>query len=288
LIPAKIRYEIPTSAGEAAALLDGRAQLLGGGTLVVPALNRGESRPATVIDLRAAGLDRIERRGTAVRVGATCSYSDLLSSEVVADELPLLKTMARGVTGGRQILNQGTLGGSVAAARPNSDAPTVVVALGGRVLLLGPAGERVVACGDFFLEAGRTALGADELVIALEFPCARRQSVGYAKLKFGASSWPIVTAAAVSRGPEGSRWSSATVTLGGVAGTPFHVDLTDCMAEGAVAADRVRRAIRESLDSITAPWSDSIASADYRRAVAPAVGVRAVRNAATSTDEGET
>jgi carbon-monoxide dehydrogenase medium subunit len=288
MIPTSIRYELPSSVREATALLNGDAQVLGGGTLVVPALNSGESRPTTVIDLRAAGLNQIVLKGAVVRIGATCTYSDLLSSSLVADELPLLRTMARGVTGGRQILNQGTLGGSVAAGRPNSDAPTAVAALGGRVVLAGPAGERVLECARFFLEAERTALGCNEIIAAFEFPRGRGSAVGYSKLKFGTSSWPIVTAAAVLQRPLASRWPGVVLTLGGVTGTPFQVDLVGCVAEGHVARDRVRQAVEQSLELITAPWSDTIASADYRRAVAPVIGLRAVRMAAMNEGGGET
>jgi len=283
MISASFRYETPSSAAEAAGLLNAGAQVMGGGTWVVPALNHGVRQPKVIIDLRRAGLGGIERDGDTVRVGATCTYADVLTSPLVATELPLLKTMALGVTGGRQILNQGTIGGSVAAARPSSDAPAVVVALGGRVVVLGPDGGRVVDADTFFVGPERTALGSNEIVVALEFSSARGLHVGYSKLKHGASSWPIVTAAAVLRDADAAGGPAVAVTLGGIAGAPLSVDLGDCLVDGQVEENRARTAIAEQVDLIEAPWSDVIASAEYRRAVAPVVGVRAVRMAAGST-----
>jgi hypothetical protein len=131
VIPSHFAYEAPESAGEVAALLaGGDARVLAGGTWVVPELCAGVSRPAVVIDLRRARLDGIESGEGAVRIGATATYADLIGSALVRERLPLLHEMARGITGGWAIRSQGTIGGALAAARPQSDAPAVLVALG--------------------------------------------------------------------------------------------------------------------------------------------------------------
>lgn len=286
MMPGSFLYELPSSAVEAAELLRDGVQVMGGGTWVVPALNQGVSQPEMIVDLRRAGLSGIEQDGDTIRVGATCTYTDLMTSKLIEEELPLLKTMALGVTGGRQILNQGTIGGSIAAARPSSDAPAVVVALGGRVVVVGPNGGRVLDAGTFFAGPEKTILGSDEIVVALEFSSARGVSVGYSKLKHGASSWPIVTAAAVLRNANAAGWSATSVTLGGIAGAPLSVDLGDCLADGQLDEAAVRAAIADQVDMIAAPWSDVIASAEYRCAVAPVVGLRAMRIAVDGTDRG--
>jgi CO/xanthine dehydrogenase FAD-binding subunit len=286
MISTSFRYETPTSGQEAAELMNDGAQLMGGGTWVVPSLNNGGHQPKTIIDLRRAGLNGIDLDGDTVRIGATSTYSDVMTSQLVETELPLLKSMALGVTGGRQILNQGTIGGSVVAARPSSDAPAVVVALGARVVVLGPDGGRVIDADTFFVGPEQTALGSNEVVVALEFTSARGLHVGYSKLKHGASSWPIITAAAVLRGANGTGWSAATVILGGVAGIPLSVDLGDCSVDGQLDEERMRMAIADHVNRLETPWSDVIASAEYRRAVAPAVGLRAVRMAASDTAGG--
>jgi len=46
---------MPTSAAQAAALLDVDAQVMGGGTWVVPGLNHGVRQPKMIIDLREPG-----------------------------------------------------------------------------------------------------------------------------------------------------------------------------------------------------------------------------------------
>ncbi|MCU1607782.1 MAG: hypothetical protein JWP46_4247 [Modestobacter sp.] len=284
MIPTTFAYEAPTSVAEAVALLGEDTQVIGGGTWVVPSLNRGDSRSAALVDLRRAGLGGISQDGDVIRVGATCTYAELLASELVATHLPLLRTMAAGVTGGQQILNQGTLGGSVAAARPSSDAPAVVVALGGRLLITGPDGERAVDAREFFLGPEHTVLGARDIVVALEFPSARGLRHGYAKLKHGHSSWPIATAAVIlGAADSGQPW--ATLALGGVAGTPVVVDITGELADDLLTENGMAAAARLAAERITEPWSDVLAPADYRRTVAPVLAVRAVRMAAGHDEE---
>lgn len=278
MIPSAFDYASPASVAQAVGLLGERSLVLSGGTWAVPAMNRGEARPTIVVDLRRAGLNRITLSGGTVRIGTTCTYADLLASDVVARHLPLLRAMAAGITGGQQILNQGTLGGSVAAARPSSDALAVMVALGGRAVVASADGERRVKARDFFLGPRRTALGDRDLLVALEFPTAAGLRSGYVKLKHGQSSWPITTAA-VLLGPLDGQ-GQAMVVLGALAGTPVVV--------GGIRADspvtEVELATRQAVDSVSDLWTDVLAPAGYRAAVAPVLAVRAWRKAAVPAE----
>jgi carbon-monoxide dehydrogenase medium subunit len=276
MIPSVFDYQSPVSVAQAVGLLGERSLVLSGGTWAVPAMNRGEVRPAVVVDLRRTGLDRIRLSGGTVRIGATCTYADLLASDVVARHLPLLRAMAAGITGGQQILNQGTLGGSVAAARPSSDALAVVVALGGRAVVASAEGERRVEARDFFRGPQRTALGDRDLLVALEFPSAAGLRSGYVKLKHGQSSWPITTAA-VLLGPADGR-GQATVVLGALAGTP--VVVSGIPADSTVTEAAIGDATRQAVDAVADLWTDVLAPAAYRAAVAPVLAVRAWRKAA--------
>jgi carbon-monoxide dehydrogenase medium subunit len=280
MIPSVFDYQSPLSLAQAVGLLGEQSLVLSGGTWAVPAMNRGEVRPAVVVDLRRLGLDRIGLSGGTVRIGATCTYAGLLASDVVARHLPLLRVMAAGITGGQQILNQGTLGGSVAAARPSSDALAVVAALGGRAVVASADGERRVEARDFFRGPRRTALGDRDLLVALEFPSAAGLRSGYVKLKHGQSSWPIATAA-VLLGPVGGR-GQAVVVLGGLAGAP--VVVPGIPADSPVTEAEIADATRQTIDSVADLWTDVLAPAAYRAAVAPVLAVRAWRKAAAPAE----
>ncbi|MCV7422131.1 FAD binding domain-containing protein [Mycobacterium yunnanensis] len=257
------RTVVPKSQDDVAGVL-ARADdvlLIGGGTLTVPALVRGDVRPSLVVDLGRAGMDRIEVQPDAIRIGALVCYQQLLDCEGVRTRLPLLHRLCSGITGGIQIRNQGTLVGALCAARPQSDGPAALVALGADVVVRSSGGSRVVGASEFMRGAEDPDLGPDEFVTAIHIPFQNSDS-GYVKVKFAESSWPVLTAAA----------ASGHVVIGGVADVPQRIPLPD------LRVDAVRGVVAEHLDRIAPPqrWSDLRADWDYRRRVAPEVAVRAV------------
>ena len=265
MIAAPFALHRPRSAGEAAALLAEAgpdASVLGGGTVLVPEMSAGRARPRVVVDLGRAGLGRIVQEGHDLVVGATVTYADLERHASMAPEARLLSRVAGLITGGAQIRNRATPAGSAAYGNPSSDVPAVLVALDARVRLLSTAGQREVPAAEFFSGAFKTARRPDELVVALVIPqTGDGRRFGYYKLKFGESSWPILTATAVAL-PEGT----SRAVVGGLATTPLSLrgggdDLPAALA--GLAGE---------------PWSDVLADAGYRRAVAPAVVARAWRD----------
>ncbi|GAB3588331.1 FAD binding domain-containing protein [Amycolatopsis endophytica] len=262
------RTSFPRSADEAADALrrvlaaNGTPLVVGGGTLAVPSLSRGELTPTDVVDLGRTGLDRIELTTHAVEIGAQVNYQQLLDSPVVTARLPLLHQLCAGITGGIQIRHQGTVAGALCAARPFSDAPAALVALDAQVFVRSADASRIVPAEKFLRGAEENDLGPGEFVAGIRLPLGERRA-GYVKLKFAESSWPIMTAAAMLPG---------LVVLGGVARVPVRVVLPP----RATAAD-VRAAVAASLESVPSGhrWSDLRAGWDYRRRVAPEIAVRA-------------
>ncbi|MCW2809085.1 MAG: hypothetical protein JWQ93_3040 [Marmoricola sp.] len=259
----------------------GTSRAVGGGTWVIPECNRGECSPRLLVDLRTAGLDGIRPGDGSIAVGATCTYADLIDSALVARQLPLLHRMATGITGGRQIQNQGTVGGSAVAARPQSDVPAVITAMRATAVVRGLAGERRIPADELFTGAMQSALRPGEVLAALEFPVAtERTTVGYHKLKRSAGSWPIATAAAQLTWDEGGRVSAATLVLGGVAETPVPVDVDDLLVGQSTLGEAMAEVASRASAAVTRPWTDELAPGSYRAAVAGPVAQRALAGAA--------
>jgi carbon-monoxide dehydrogenase medium subunit len=289
VIPTTFHYTTPATVAELTALLaedPERSVVLSGGTWVVPGLNRGELTPRRVVDLRRAGLSSIERSGRdVIRVGATATYADLLASGLVDDELPLLGLMAREVTGGPQIHNQGTLGGSLCAARPGSDAAAAVVTLGGVAVVAGPGGTRRVPLREFLLDAFVTCLAPGEALIAVEFPVRPPARHGYYKLKRGGSSWPIATASVQVRLGADGLCEHAALTLGAVAAVPVPVPVEQILQGRRPEPGLLDEAARFAAGQVRAPWDDELASGRYRAAVSHVVARRALQRALSDTHE---
>jgi CO/xanthine dehydrogenase FAD-binding subunit len=242
--------------------------MLAGGTVLLPELSHGRLAPSVVVDVSRAGLGAVRPDGDGALIGATATYRQL---EHAAAATPLCRTLAwlasvaHGVTGGPQIRNRGTIGGSAAYANPSSDAPAMLVALEAVLTVASIRGRRSLAAADFFAGPFATALAADELLISIAIPTqAPGTTFGYEKLKFGESSWPIVTAAALLRED-----GSARVALGG------------CHVVPAVVEVRDRVDVADALATHSGqPWSDVLADAAYRSRVAPVVARRALERAA--------
>lgn len=274
MIRDRFRYEAPDSTAAAVELLAGNgddAAVLAGGTWLVWLMHSGHARPSVVIDLRRAGLSGVDTTDGRVTIGAATTYTTL---ETAAATPALLRTMASGITGGAQIRNQGTLGGSICYASPASDAPAALVALEATMHVHGADGARDVPAREFFADAFATTLGAGELLVGVSVGAAGPdERFGYVKFKVSGSSWPIVTAGCRVDGAG----RIASLAVGGAAPVPVVVDVGDAQEPSDIAA-LAREAIAE-------PYADVHADGAYRRHVAGVMATRAVA-AARRDDAG--
>lgn len=108
------------------------------------------------------------------------------------------------------------------------------------------------------------------------------------KIKRGGSSWPIVTAAALVKAREDGMCMGARLAIGGLDAVPVVVDLTAIAEETPFNDQIVTAATDLAVEAVRRPWSDVLAPAEYRRAVAPAAIRRALtaawRDAATRNE----
>jgi aerobic carbon-monoxide dehydrogenase medium subunit len=213
MIPAAVGYHRATSLEDAfRALAEPDARALAGGQSLVPMLKLRVARPSLLVDIGALELGGIELAGDELRIGALATWDALASApELETPSLVALAECAAGI-GDLQVRNRGTVGGSLAHADPASDLPAVVLALGARLELRSPEGERSLAVADFFQIPYTTALGERELIVAVVVPIPPRGSgSAYASVEHPASGFALAGAAALAR-PDGS----STVALTGV------------------------------------------------------------------------
>jgi carbon-monoxide dehydrogenase medium subunit len=176
--------------------------------------------------------------------------------------------------GDPQVRNRGTVGGNVSHADPSSDLPTVFTALGATFHIQGADGIRTIAATDFFTGLFETALGEDELLLAVEVP-ANPGGSAYKKLSNPASRYAMVGAAAVVGG------GSFSVAVGGL--TPHAMKCASveaALAGGHSAADAAAAVLNDIGDDIL---GDIHASSDYRRQMAIVYVKRAILEAQSRT-----
>src|SRR5712671_6355903 len=169
----RFAYARPASVAEALALLaehKDEARVLAGGQSLVPMLNFRVAAPKVLVDInRIAGLSGIKVAKNHIRIGALTRHVELERSADVARHLPLIASAMPHIAH-PAIRSRGTFGGSCALADPAAELPACALALGATFVVAGRKGERRVAAQDFFRGLYATALKADELIVAAEFP----------------------------------------------------------------------------------------------------------------------
>jgi CO/xanthine dehydrogenase FAD-binding subunit len=285
--PARFRYARAGTLAEAIALLaeaPGEAKVLAGGQSLVPMLNMRLVRPAVLVDItRVRDLTGIAPAGDGgLRVGALTRHAELVASPLVRERAPLLAEAARHV-GHAAIRNQGTLGGSLAHADPAAELPAALLALDARLHASGPRGDRVVRAGEFFRGLMATALGADEILNAVEVPAA---GAGWAFAEiarrpgdFALAGVAVVLDRPLTR-PSPLRGEGLRVVGFGVGDRPLRLRSAEQLLAGVtIDADTAARA-GAAVGSDCDPPSDVHGSADYRRHLATVLTERALIQAA--------
>jgi carbon-monoxide dehydrogenase medium subunit len=156
----------------------------------------------------------------------------------------------------------------------------LAVALGARLMVDGPGGERIVDAADFFRGPFDPALDPGELLTAVELP-ATELNWAFLELSRRSADFAVV-AVAVGLQIEGRLCREARVVVG--AAHPQPIRLRD--AEDALVGAVIDRALAEevALRAVAAlrPAGDIQGSVDYRRQVAAVLVRRAILRAAGS------
>ncbi|HTD47744.1 MAG TPA: xanthine dehydrogenase family protein subunit M [bacterium] len=276
-------YRAPATLAEALALLRDHgeeAKPLAGGQSLVPLLTLRLARPAVLVDLhRLDELRAVRREGDALFVGALVRHRALERGDGVLADCPLLQEAAA-LIGNVRVRTLGTIGGSLAHADPAAEWPAVARALDALVLVRGPAGDRGVPAGDFFVGALVTALRPGELIVGVRLPVLG-PGTGYAVEEFSrrAGDFAVVAAVAVVElAPDGTV-ARARVSLAGVGSIPQRLTETEAALAGRRPDPETLRRAAAHAGAIE-PEGDAHASAAYRRHLARVLTARALARAA--------
>ena len=249
------------TSGEAASALSSErdARYLGGGTLVMRALNEGDISISTIVRASDHALTRIEAAGPRVTIGAGVTFARILAER----DLSFLHAPARSI-GGPAVRNMGTVGGNLFAPTPFGDFAVALLALDATVSLQGGYGTRDVPIEEFLAGRDRQQ-GALVLSVSCQRPpgeAFRYRKIARIKPKGGS----LVTVAALVP-VSGGRVVGARIAYGAMAAMPVRAKAAERAIEGrALDTASVAAAVAAATEG-TSPANDSFASAWYRREV---------------------
>ena len=244
-----------------------RAVLLGGGTDLGVLASRDRARFDQVIWTgRVPELNRIERNGSDLTIGAAVTYTQALP--VIDADFPSFGGLIRRI-GSRQIRNLGTFGGNVCTASPIGDTLPCLLALGATFVVRSQSGVRHIPAAEFFLGYRRTALAGDEVLEAVTLPRLQPDAV-FRTYKISKRFDQDIAAVigAFSLTVRAGRVESARIAFGGMAATPVRARACETALQGAPWSPATAAAAAAELEREFSPISDLRASAGYRRRVA--------------------
>jgi xanthine dehydrogenase small subunit len=252
------------SLSEAAAALasDRAARFFSGGTLLMRAINEGDTTIATLVRATDPAYCQIRNEGQRITIGAGARMVDILASR----DLAFLHPVAR-VVGGPAVRAMATVGGNLFAPSPYGDLAVALLALGATLRVQGVyAGPQEMPLEQFV--AGRDRAGSGSLVLAVSVP--RPVSPDAFRFRKAARVRPkgvSVLSIAAQLPMAGGRICGARIAYGAMAPTPIRARAVERALEGrSLDAAGIAPALAVAAEGAS-PATDALASAWYRREV---------------------
>ncbi len=247
-MPVSVRTFV--NSGEAAAALstDRGARYLGGGTLVMRALNEGDVSISTVVRANDQALTRIDAAGPRVTIGAGTTFTRILAE-----------------LGVPAVRNMGTVGGNLFAPSPYGDFTVALLALDAMISVQGGLGGREVPIEEFLQSRERQA-GTLVLSISCQKP-ASSEAFRYRKIaRIKPKGGSVITLAA-HLPMSGGRIVGARIALGSMAPTQIRARAAERALEGRSLDTSTIAAAAAAVAEGTSPGDNALASAWYRREI---------------------
>lgn len=247
---------------EAAAVLasERAARFLGGGTLLMRAVNEGDVSFSVIVRTRDPAFARMRTAGTRIELGAGVRMAQILASR----DLVFLHPAARAI-GGPAVRSMATIGGNLFAEHPYGDFTVALLALDARVQLASSLGVRELALEEFLRARGRSER---VLVSGVSFERpADPSAFRFHKMTRTHPKGAAVLTIAALVPLIGGRIVGARVAYGAMAPTPMRARAVERALEGRpLTAEGIAAAVAVAAEG-TDPPTDALASSWYRRRV---------------------
>jgi len=254
---------------------------IAGGTALMLMMKAGVFTPRRLVSLRKldGGMSGIKVAAGALTIGALTPLSEVEHSPNVARHAPVIPRIMKRLSNVR-VRNVATVGGALAHGDPHMDLPPVVMALGGKVRIVGTSGERELAVEDLLTGYYETALKPNELIASLHIPAQGKSRAAYMKVTAGAADdWPAL-GVAVALDLDGKTIKSVRVVVSAATPKATRLKAAEKILSGASIDDTTLKAAGEAAVEEAEIIGNVRGSAAYKRELLRVYVGRAVRAAA--------
>lgn len=253
---------------QALSVYKGKARIIAGGTDLIPKLKDRELEVECAVDITGIeDLKKIDMEGDRVRIGATVTHHQIVSSPLLKEKLPLLVEAAAEV-GTPQVRNQGTVLGNIINAQPAADAAVALLALGAEVNVVSEKDSKWMPLEDLYEGVGISKIKSDrELAVEVRCPMIQRgQGYAYGRMRGRNDHWLPALNAAVVITTKGKKFVSGSIAIAPVAPRPFRAKKAEKMIKGASISEKTIAAVAQKASQEASP-RDSVlrGSKEYRR-----------------------
>lgn len=236
---------------------DRTARFLGGGTLVMRALNEGDLSISTIVRSTDRGFAEIRPAGARITLGAGVTMSQVIAN----GELSFLHPVAR-IVGGPAIRNMATVGGNLFAPSPYGDFTAALLALDATVAMSGGYSGRETPLEEFLASRER----ANGLVASVTFTRPTTpEAFRFRKVSRVKPKGVSVLSIAAHLPMNGGRIAGARIAYGAMAPTPIRAKSVERALEGRALDESTIASAAAVAAEGTSPATDALASAWYRR-----------------------
>jgi carbon-monoxide dehydrogenase medium subunit len=254
------KYLLPQTLAEALDLLaeyNGKAQVIAGGTDVIPQLRHGGLEVGTLIDItRLPDMSSIRQEADTIVLGGLVTHGQVAASSLIKEKAGTFAEGAASV-GSPQIRNIATVAGNLVNGHPAADASMPLLALNASVTIASQNGDRVI-------------------------PLKKNQGSSFLRLsKRGSLTIGVLILAAVIEADKTENViSDAQIALGPVAAIPLRAFKAEEMLRGApISAETIERAA-DCVCTESNPITDPVwGSAEYKKELIKVFAKRGLKRA---------
>tara|TARA_B100000686_G_scaffold351707_1_gene451225 strand:- start:941 stop:1813 length:873 start_codon:yes stop_codon:yes gene_type:complete len=256
--------------------------ILAGGTDLVDQMRRGVKIPDVLVDIKSIPeLQSIQFEDDTLVLGGGVPLSTIYQRTSILSELPGLETSLK-LIGSIQIQNRATIAGNIGNAAPSADLVPILVALESKATVTNAHSKRQIDIEKLITNPGVLDIEAGELIENVKIPVKTgRFTNSYIRFTPRAEMDIAVVGIGVSIGLNSdSTVSHCKIALGAVTPKPVRaIEAENYILGKQLNSTNVREAstlINKSAEPIT----DIRASAEYRLALLPVIGERAINQCA--------